>query len=145
MLRIEDKMENQYYAVVEKQDFFEIIENKFGELAIFIDARDNEPSIPSLEYNGDGVAVLHRDDTRIIKLEGITKETGSVLGEAEVVMFVETDEDIVVRTYAVPVQTVEKIEFRGRQIRADEYERFKQKSEIINAFGAVNVWKSGEN
>ena len=61
-------MENQYYAVVEKQDFFEIIENKFGELAVFIDARENEPLNPSLEYNGDGVAVLHRDDTRIIKL-----------------------------------------------------------------------------
>ena len=137
-------MENQYYAVVEKQDFFEIIENKFGELAIFIDARDNEPLNPSLEYNGDGIAVLHRDDTRIIKLEGITKETSSVLAEAEVVMFVETDEDVVVRTYAVPVQTVEKIEFSGRQIRADEFERYKQKSEIIDAFGAVNVWKSGE-
>lgn len=32
-------METQYYTVVEKQDFFEIIENKYGELAIFIDAR----------------------------------------------------------------------------------------------------------
>ena len=29
-------METQYYTVVEKQDFFEIIENKYGELAIFI-------------------------------------------------------------------------------------------------------------
>lgn len=33
-------METQYYTLIEKQDFFEIIENKFGELAIFIDARD---------------------------------------------------------------------------------------------------------
>ena len=54
-------MENQYYAVVEKQDFFEIIENKFGELAIFIDAREDTPSTPILEYNGDTTAVLHRD------------------------------------------------------------------------------------
>ena len=45
-------MENQYYAVVEKQDFFEIIENKFGELAIFIDAREDTPSTPILDENG---------------------------------------------------------------------------------------------
>ena len=36
-------MENQYYTLIEKQDFFEIIENKFGELAVFIDARKGEP------------------------------------------------------------------------------------------------------
>ena len=35
-------MENQYYTLIEKQDFFEIIENKFGELAVFIDARKGQ-------------------------------------------------------------------------------------------------------
>lgn len=30
-------MENQYYTLIEKQDFYEIIENKFGELALFIE------------------------------------------------------------------------------------------------------------
>lgn len=29
-------MENQYYTLIEKQDFYEIIENKFGELAILL-------------------------------------------------------------------------------------------------------------
>ena len=137
-------MENQYYAVVEKQDFFEIIENKFGELAIFIDAREDTPSTPILEYNGDTTAVLHRDEKRIIRLEGITKETGSTLAEAEVVLFVETNKDTVVRTYAVPVQTVEVISFKGRQVRADEYERYKSKQEIIDAFGATNIWSNGD-
>ena len=42
-------MENQYYTLIEKQDFFEIIENKFGELAVFIDARKGEPANPQLE------------------------------------------------------------------------------------------------
>lgn len=46
------KMETQYYTVVEKQDFFEIIENKYGELAIFIDARDGSPVNPVLEFDG---------------------------------------------------------------------------------------------
>ena len=138
-------MENQYYAVVEKQDFFEIIENKFGELAIFIDHRETPPSSPKLAYNGDNVAVLYRDDKTIIKLEGISKETRSTLAEAEVVLFVETKEEEVTRTYAVPVETVEEIVFKGKQIRADEYERYKQKKDIIEAFGAINIWTSGEN
>ncbi len=137
-------MENQYYAVVEKQDFFEIIENKFGELAIFIDKRETPPSNPKLEYNGDTTAILYRDAKTAIKLEGISKETSSPLAEAEVVMFVETDKNTVIRTYAVPVETVEEIVFKGRQIRADEYERYKSKQEIIEAFGAVNIWTSGE-
>ena len=138
-------MENQYYAVVEKQDFLEIIENKFGELAIFIDYREKAPSNPRMEYNGDTTAILYRDEKTAIKLEGISKETSSPLAEAEVVLFVETDKDTVIRTYAVPVETVEEIVFRGRQVRADEYERYKNKQEIIKAFGAVNIWKSGEN
>ena len=137
-------MENQYYAVVEKQDFFEIIENKFGELAIFIDARPDAPSTPILEYNGDTTAVLHRDEKRIIQLEGITKETSSTLAEAEVVLFVETQNETVVRTYAVPVETVEEIVFKGRKVRADEYERYKSKQEIIDAFGAINIWRNGD-
>jgi hypothetical protein len=137
-------MENQYYAVVEKQDFFEIIENKFGELAIFIDAREDTPSTPILEYNGDTTAVLHRDEKRIIRLEGITKETSSTLAEAEVVLFVETNNDVVVRTYAVPVETVDEISFKGRQVRADEYGRYKSKQEIIEAFGAINIWSNGD-
>lgn len=45
-------METQYYTLIEKQDFFEIIENKFGELAIFIDARDGSPVNPVLEFDG---------------------------------------------------------------------------------------------
>ena len=138
-------MENQYYAVVEKQDFFEIIENKFGELAIFIDERKTPPANPKLEYNGDTTAILYRDEKTAIKLEGISKETSSPLAEAEFVMFIETNKDTVIRTYAVPVETVEEIVFKGRQVRADEYERYKSKQEIIDAFGAINIWTSGEN
>ena len=137
-------MENQYYAVVEKQDFFEIIENKYGELAIFIDNRETSPQYPKLEYNGDNVAILYRDAKTIIKLEGISKETRSTLAEAEVVLFIETNDNEVTRTYAVPVETVEEIVFKGKQIRADEYERYKQKKDIIEAFGAINIWTSGD-
>jgi hypothetical protein len=137
-------MENQYYTLIEKQDFFEIIENKFGELAIFIDARKGEPNFPTVEYDGKSTALLKRDGHIAVKLEGINKETGSVLAEQDFVMIVELDGETVERTYGAPVDTVEEFSFKGRQTRADELERIKSKAELIAAFGAVKVWKSGE-
>lgn len=137
-------MENQYYTLIEKQDFFEIIENKFGELAVFIDARKGEPVNPQLEYDGKTTALLKRDGRLAVKLEGINAETGTVLAESEFVMIVELSGETVERTYGVPVETVEEFSFKGRQTRADELERIKSKQEIIEAFGAVKIWKSGE-
>lgn len=137
-------MENQYYTLIEKQDFFEIIENKFGELAVFIDARKGEPVNPQLEYDGKTTALLKRNGRLAVKLEGINAETGAVLAESEFVMIVELSGETVERTYGVPVETVEEFSFKGRQTRADELERIKSKQEIIEAFGAVKIWKSGE-
>ena len=137
-------MENQYYTLIEKQDFFEIIENKFGELAVFIDARKGEPVNPQLEYDGKTTALLKRDGRLAVKLEGINAETGAVLAESEFVMIVELSGETVERTYGVPVETVEEFSFKGRQTRADELVRIKSKLEIIEAFGAVRIWKSGE-
>lgn len=137
-------MENQYYTLIEKQDFFEIIENKYGELAVFIDARKGDPVNPTMEFNGKDTALLKRDGKIAVKLEGINNETGAVLAESEFVMIVELDGETVIRTYGVPVETVEEFSFRGRQTRADELERIKSKSEIIATFGAVKIWKSGE-
>ena len=137
-------MENQYYTLIEKQDFFEIIENKFGELAVFIDARKGKPVNPQLEYDGKTTALLKRDGRLAVKLEGINAETGAVLAESEFVMIVELSGETVERTYGVPVETVEEFSFKGRQTRADELERIKSKQEIIEAFGAVKIWKSGE-
>ena len=137
-------MENQYYTLIEKQDFFEIIENKFGELAVVIDARKGEPVNPQLEYDGKTTALLKRDGRLAVKLEGITAETGAVLAESEFVMIVELSGETVDRPYGVPVETVEEFSFKGRQTRADELERIKSKQEIIEAFGAVKIWKSGE-
>ena len=51
-------METQYYTLIEKQDFFEIIENKFGELAIFIDARDGTPENPVFEFDGKKTGIF---------------------------------------------------------------------------------------
>ena len=137
-------MENQYYTLIEKQDFFEIIENKFGELPVFIDDRKGEPVNPQLEYDGKTTALLKRDGRLAVKLEGINAETGAVLAESEFVMIVELSGETVERTYGVPVETVEEFSFKGRQTRADELERIKRKQEIIEAFGAVKIWKSGE-
>lgn len=137
-------MENQYYTLIEKQDFYEIIENKFGELALFIDARKGEADAPSMEFDGKSTAILKRDNHLGIKLENINPETASVLAESEFIMVVELKGETVERVYGVHVETVDEISFKGRPTRADELERIKSKSEIIEAFGAIKIWKSGD-
>jgi len=136
-------MENQYYTLIEKQDFFEIIENKFGELAVFIDARKGEPSNPRMEYDGKSTALIKRDGKIAVKLEGINKETGSALAEQEYILVVELNGETVERTYGAPVETVEEFTFKGRQTRADELERIKSKTELLATFGAIRTWKCG--
>ena len=75
-------METQYYTLIEKQDFFEIIENKYGELAIFIDARDGLPQNPVLEFDGKHTALLKRDGHLAVKLDNIHEETVAPLSES---------------------------------------------------------------
>lgn len=136
-------MENQYYTLMEKQDFFEIIENKYGELAVFIDARDGDPKEPLLQFDGKNTALLKRDDRRSIILDNIDEETKGVLAESEVVMIVELQGDVVQRVYAVAVENVEDIVLNGRRIRADEIFRAKSKEELLKSFGAVKTWTGG--
>lgn len=136
-------MENQYYTLMEKQDFFEIIENKYGELAIFIDARDGEPKEPLLQFDGKKTALLKRDDRRSIILDNVDAETKGVLAESEVVMIVELHGEMVQRVYAVAVENVEDIVLNGRRIRADEIFRAKSKEELLKSFGAIKTWTGG--
>ncbi len=136
-------MENQYYTLMEKQDFFEIIENKYGELAIFIDARDGAPQEPVLEFDGKKTALLKRDERRSIILDNIDAETKEVLAGAEFVMIVEMQADMVERVYGVPVENVEEIEFNGRRTRADELFKAKSKEDVLKSFGAIKVWSGG--
>ena len=127
-----------------KQDFYEIIENKFGELAIFIDAREGAPANPVLEFDGKKTALLKRDDRLAVKLDNIDDETKGPLAEAEFVMIVELQGKMVERTYGVPVENVEEIVFRGRQTRADELVKAKSREDVINSFGAVKIWSCGD-
>ena len=112
-------METQYYTLIEKQDFYEIIENKYGELAIFIDARDGTPQNPILEFDGKKTALLKRDGRLAVRLDNIDAETKEPLAEAEFVMIAELRGKTVERVYGVPVENVEEIVFEGRQTRAD--------------------------
>ncbi|MBQ8671656.1 MAG: hypothetical protein IJ525_03945 [Alphaproteobacteria bacterium] len=136
-------MENQYYTLMEKQDFFEVIENKYGELAIFIDSRDGSPVEPVLKFDGKKTALLRRDTRRSIILDNIDAETRNVLAESEVVMIVELHAEMVERIYAVPVENVEEIILDGRRVRADEIFRAKSKDELLKSFGAVKTWIGG--
>lgn len=136
-------METQYYTLIEKQDFYEIIENKYGELAIFIDAREGVPANPVLEFDGKKTALIKRDGRLAVKLDNIDAETKGALAEAEFVMIVELKGKIVERVYAVPVENVEEIVFEGRQTRADELVKAKTKEELLKSFGAVRSWTNG--
>lgn len=137
-------METQYYTLVEKQDFFEIIENKFGELAIFIDSRDGAPVNPVLEFDGKSTAVLKRDGRLSVVMEGIDDETRAPLAEAEFVLIVELQGKTVERTYGVPVDNVENVVVEGRRTRADEYIKAKTRDEVIKDFGAIKIWHNGK-
>lgn len=136
-------METQYYTLIEKQDFYEIIENKYGELAIFIDAREGVPANPVLEFDGKKTALIKRDSRLAVRLDNIDAETKGPLAEAEFVMIVELRGKTVERVYGVPVENVEEIVFEGRQTRADELVKAKTKDELLANFGAVRSWTNG--
>lgn len=136
-------MENQYYTLIEKQDFYEIIENKYGELAIFIDTRPGSPVNPVLEFDGKQTALLKRDERLAVRLDNIDSETKNVLAESEFVMIVELNGETVERVYGVPVDNVEEIVFKGRQTRADELVKAKSRADVINSFGAIKSWTGG--
>ncbi len=136
-------METQYYTLIEKQDFYEIIENKYGELAIFIDAREGAPVNPVLEFDGKKTALLKRDERLAVKLDNIDEETKGPLAEAEFLMIVELKGKMVERVYGVPVENVEEIVFKGRQTRADELVKAKSKDDVLKSFGAVRSWTGG--
>lgn len=136
-------MDTQYYTLIEKQNFFEIIENKFGEIAIFIDAREGNPQEPVLQFDGKNSALLKRTSRLAVKLDGIDNDSREPLAEAEFVLIVELNGKIVERTYAVPVENVEEIEFKGRQTRPDELVKAKTKDELLADFGVVRSWSGG--
>ena len=137
-------METQYYTLIEKQDFFEIIENKYGELAIFIDARDGAPVNLVLELDGKKTALLKRDERLAVRLDNIHQDTKEPLAEAEFVMIIELKGKSVERVYGVPVENVEDIVFVGKQTRADELIKAKSRDDVIKSFGAVKSWTIGK-
>lgn len=137
-------METQYYTLIEKQDFYEIIENKYGELAIFIDAREGTPVEPVLEFDGKKTALLKRDSRLAVRLDNIHEETVAPLAESEFVLIVELKGRMVERTYGVPVDNVENIVFEGKATRADELVKAKNREDLLKEFGAVKVWSSGK-
>ena len=59
-------------------------------------------------------------------------------------MIVELKGKMVERVYGVPVENVEEIVFEGRQTRADELVKAKNRDELLKNFGAVKIWKNGE-
>ena len=78
-----------------------------------------------------------------VKLDNINVETVEPLAESEFVMIVELKGKMVERVYGVPVENVEDIVFEGKQTRADELVKAKNRDELLKSFGAVKVWING--
>jgi len=117
--------------------------NKYGELAIFIDARAGNPVNPILEFDGKETALLKRDERLAIRLDKIDAETKNVLAESEFVMIIELSGEMVERVYGVAVDNVEEIVFIGRQTRADELVKAKNRDDVLKAFGVIKSWTGG--
>jgi hypothetical protein len=88
--------------------------------------------------------LLKRDAHLAVRLDNIMEETIEPLAESEFVMIVELKGKIVERIYGVPVENVEEIVFEGKQTRADELVRAKNRDELLKSFGAVKIWNNGE-
>lgn len=88
-------------------------------------------------------ALLKRDERLAVRLDNIDEETKGPLAEAEFVLIVELNGKMVERTYGVPVENVEEIEFKGRQTRADEIVKAKSKEDVMKSFGAIRSWSCG--
>ena len=133
-----------YYISIEKQNSFEIIENKYGEIAIFIDARDGQPEHPELLFDGNKTALLRRTPELSIKLENIHEEAKEPLAESEIVMIAELNGKTVERVYGVAVEIVDEISPEGIETRNDVIRKAKNVDELVKQFGAVKRWQSGE-
>lgn len=136
-------MEIQYYTIAQKQDFYEIIQNKYGELAVFIDSRPGSPINPILEFDDQKTALLKRDDHLAVCLDDINPETAEILKKSTLLMVIELTGEIVERVYGVFIHHVKEIIFSGHRRRADEIIRPKSRADIIKSFGAVKSWTGG--
>ncbi|MGD9638844.1 MAG: hypothetical protein AB7U85_07275 [Alphaproteobacteria bacterium] len=133
-----------YYTTIEKQNSFEIIENKYGEIAIFIDAKKGQPEHPELLFDGKKTALLRRNADLSIKLENIHEEACRPLNHTEIVMVAELDGKTVERVYGVTVEKVDEILAEGLETRNDVIRKARNVDELVKQFGAVKRWKNGE-
>ena len=105
-----------------------------------------EENTPKFVLTGQN-QMLNKDDLgerKTVQLDNINEETVEPLAESEFVMIVELKGKMVERVYGVPVENVEEIVFEGRQTRADELVKAKNRDELLKNFGAVKIWKNGE-
>jgi hypothetical protein len=58
-------------------------------------------------------------------------------------MIIELSGEMVERVYGVPVDNVEEIIFIGKQTRADELIKAKNRDEVLKSFGAIKTWTGG--
>ncbi|MFR0737542.1 MAG: hypothetical protein ACLSHR_11745 [Oscillospiraceae bacterium] len=137
-------MENQYYTLIEKQDFMRSSKTSSANWQFLLTHAKALRLIRCWNLTVKDRSAGKRDGRLAVKLDNIDDETKRPLAEAEFVMIVELQGKMVERTYGVPVENVEETVFKGKQTRADELVRAKSREDVINSFGAVKIWSCGD-
>ena len=101
-----------------KETYYDILQNKDGDLLFCVKVREEEPENPYIEYDGGANALFYRRPEQVILLDEVHPDTREAVLTAEKVLFAEfipkseqtkPEEEGVIREYMVDVRKVEKV------------------------------------
>ena len=87
---------------------YQIYQDKDNDLILVIEPQDCEPDGPMFIYDGGDTALLFRDWTSNIRLNGISLDARQELMNANMIFVVEKADDIA-RKYAAPIRHVRNV------------------------------------
>lgn len=103
---------------IEQELYYDILQNKEGDLLFCVRTRNGEPENPYIEYDGGANALYHRRPEQTILLDEIHPDVRPAILAAENVLFAEfipeneqtkPDEAGIIREYIVHVRNVNKL------------------------------------
>ena len=88
---------------------YQIYQDKDNDLILVIEPQDCEPDGPMFIYDGGDTALLFRDWTSNIRLNGIGLDARPELMNAEIIFVVEKADGKIAREYAAPIRHVRNV------------------------------------
>lgn len=93
-------------VIVEQISGYDVLQNAEGELLIAIRARMENAENPRVLYDGKKQAVFYRNSKQTIVLDQIPEKFSHALMQVPQVLFVEVQDETVIREYVAPVLSV---------------------------------------